>query len=284
MYTAPNQKIVKIHKHPYSYNYLTIGIDEWQEAFKSLKRITFGVYLYLASNADGYELALSRQDVMNNLDISKNAYIRAIKELEEKGYLVQKEALIWYFYTTPREIEDTQKQNENDFGGFNMNLPTDENVGGMYPCSGTPCTRGRVQHVPVEGYDMYPCSGTETDKQDNKYNTDNIGSDEPLTLADASGVADATTNNTTTVEKEINTVNTTEPKKSITYVDEVSFAETLDERDNFESTVSFFLDSDAPTYRRQKELHNYLVETYGVDVKDIDCFISSLELFYGGSE
>ena len=92
-YTAPNQKIIRVHKDSYNGSYLTIGTEEWQEAFKSLKRITFGVYLYLSGNANGFELTLSRRDVMDRLGVSKDTYLRAVKELEEKGYLTHKNGM-----------------------------------------------------------------------------------------------------------------------------------------------------------------------------------------------
>ena len=116
-YTAPNQKIIRVHKDSYNGSYLTIGTEEWQEAFKSLKRITFGVYLYLSGNANGFELTLSRRDVMDRLGVSKDTYLRAVKELEEKGYLPHKNGPVWNSYTTPVDMGTDAKEtdaNESD--------------------------------------------------------------------------------------------------------------------------------------------------------------------------
>lgn len=115
------------------------------------------------------------------------------------------------------------------------------------------------------------------------------------TLADASGVSipehteDITneqdeSSDARMVEKEDNDMSDNNTKKNVPYVDELDFAETLDERDNFEETISFFLGSDVPVYKRKRELHKYLVDTYGVDVKDIEHLVSTLDMFYGSED
>ena len=45
-----NQKTIIINKKKYDKNFLQIGIDEWQEAYKKLKPTTFAIYLYLCGN------------------------------------------------------------------------------------------------------------------------------------------------------------------------------------------------------------------------------------------
>lgn len=85
--SVPNQKIVKIQKEKYTSYFLQIGIDEWEEAFKSMAPNTFGVYLYLSGNANGFQLELSQAAISNELGMSKSSYVRAINELKELGYL-----------------------------------------------------------------------------------------------------------------------------------------------------------------------------------------------------
>ena len=151
-YTAPNQKIIRVHKDSYNGGYLTIGTEEWQEAFKSLKRITFGVYLYLSGNANGFELTLSRRDVMDRLDVSKDTYLRAVKELEEKGYLVHKNGPVWNFYTTPVDMETDTKESDDDSENYESDdyesgnnesneSESGENVGGMVAYTQPSCMR-----------------------------------------------------------------------------------------------------------------------------------------------
>ena len=101
MNTYPNQKIIHINKKSYKSNFLQVGIEEWQEAFQQLKPSTFAVYLYLASNADGFDLALSQKAVEKALNIKKTAYHSAIAELKEKGYIGTMQGNIDYFFTSP---------------------------------------------------------------------------------------------------------------------------------------------------------------------------------------
>ena len=101
MKTYPNQKVIHINKNKYSANFLQIGINEWQQAYKELKPSTFAIYLYLASNADGFDLALSQQAIENSLGIKKTAYHTAIKELKERGYIQVIQGNVEAFFTTP---------------------------------------------------------------------------------------------------------------------------------------------------------------------------------------
>ena len=99
--TYPNQKIIHINKNPFVGDYLSIDNDEWIEASKILSPNTFKVYLYLASNANGFDLILSRQAIMNRLDMSTDSYKRAIKELSTKKFVVEKQGNVYDFFTTP---------------------------------------------------------------------------------------------------------------------------------------------------------------------------------------
>lgn len=193
-YTAPNQKIIRVHKDSYRGGYLTIGTEEWQDAFKSLKRITFGVYLYLSGNANGFELTLSRRDVMDRLGVSKDTYLRAVKELEEKGYLTHKNGPVWNFYTTPVIEETTEEEtkvydedNENheshdyESGNYEESNDSDgdKNVGGMVAYTQPSCMRTRNHNGSVEATDMVAYTHTEINKYRETNNTDKVGSDEP---------------------------------------------------------------------------------------------------------
>ena len=193
-YTAPNQKIIRVHKDSYNGSYLTIGTEEWQEAFKSLKRITFGVYLYLSGNANGFELTLSRRDVMDRLGVSKDTYLRAVKELEEKGYLTHKNGPVWNFYTTPVDMETDAKDsdgdnennenyessdNESDNYEESNESDGDENMGGMVAYTQPSCMRRSNHNGSVEATDMVAYTHTEINKYRETDNTDRVGSDEP---------------------------------------------------------------------------------------------------------
>ena len=94
-----NQKTIIINKKKYDKNFLQIGIDEWQEAYKKLKPTAFAIYLYLCGNKDGYHFDLSPAAIDNALGIKKTAYYSAIQQLEDENYIVDGN-----FYTTPFRV------------------------------------------------------------------------------------------------------------------------------------------------------------------------------------
>lgn len=103
-----NQKTIIINKKKYDKNFLQIGIDEWQEAYKKLKPTTFAIYLYLCGNKDGYHFELSPAAIENALGIKKTAYYSAIQQLEEENYIVDGN-----FYTSPFRVCGKSEEEEN---------------------------------------------------------------------------------------------------------------------------------------------------------------------------
>ena len=167
MTTYPNQKVLHINKPNYENAYLSVGINEWIEASKNLKPITFKIYLYLCGNKNGLDLVLSRQNVINKLGISKNSYINGIDELKEKGYIIHKQGNIYDFYTTPMY----QSNGTLDDGMYQCSGTSND---GMYQSNGTVCTNTVVHDVPVDEYSMYQSTGTEIN---NLYNINNLSID-----------------------------------------------------------------------------------------------------------
>lgn len=106
MITYPNQKVVHINKPTkYSDSYLSVGNEQWQKACLDMNYTEFKLYLYLCGNKDGFDLALSRKDVMNCLGVSKNTYLRAVEGLAEKGYIVPKKGNVYDFFECPEDEE-----------------------------------------------------------------------------------------------------------------------------------------------------------------------------------
>ena len=79
-------------------------------AYANLKPGSFGLYLYLCGNMDGYHLALSSAAVQHALGYSDSTYRRAKKELKEKGYLVAAESSkrALHFFPTPAIMESSE--------------------------------------------------------------------------------------------------------------------------------------------------------------------------------
>ena len=123
MASFPNQRTVTIHKPHYEGNFVQVGIDEWQEAFDPLTRIGFGLYLYCCGNQDGYKLGLSSAAVQNALRISDSSYRRAVEELLEKGYLIQRTNTKYDFYTSPQPTSYVPKPKKKKASGGGAAAP-----------------------------------------------------------------------------------------------------------------------------------------------------------------
>lgn len=140
MASFPNQRTVTIHKPLYEKNFVQVDIFEWQEAFDALTKSSFGLYLYCCSNMNGYKLELSSAAVQNALHISDTSYRRAVKELLEKGYFIQKTTSKYDFYTSPQPTSYVPKPKKKKASGgvmdekcriiFCINLPS--NNGGPF--------------------------------------------------------------------------------------------------------------------------------------------------------
>lgn len=114
---VPNQKAFRVNKKREAIDRTDVRISDLfkrdiLDASKDLKDTTFKLYIYFISNKDEYISGLSKVDVINKTGISESSYKRAMKELEEKGYLIysnqratdsQGENLPLYdFYARPR--------------------------------------------------------------------------------------------------------------------------------------------------------------------------------------
>ena len=77
-----------------------------------MPRASFGLYLYLCGNQDGFPLALSSADVQKRLGISDSSYRRAVEDLLAAGYLIMrndnKHAM--GFYTSPQPTTYVKKE------------------------------------------------------------------------------------------------------------------------------------------------------------------------------
>ena len=118
----PNQSIVTIHKPQYKENFLQVAIDEWQEAFKTMPRISLALYLYLCGNQNGFPLALSPADFMKKMNVSKSSYDRAVDDLLAAGYLMMRNGKknTMDFYTSPQPttyVKPERKKKSTTDGG-----------------------------------------------------------------------------------------------------------------------------------------------------------------------
>ena len=103
METYANQKVIKINKDKCTNDFLQIANDEWHEAARTLSSSAFMLYLYLASNNDGFRIALSQKAVQKATGLPKTSYHRAFDELWHANYLTLEEGNTYLFSTIPNE-------------------------------------------------------------------------------------------------------------------------------------------------------------------------------------
>lgn len=108
-YTVPNQRTVFIHRNELVYDFLGIQNANWQAAARDLGAHALMLYLYLASNANNYEFALSPAAIRQSIGMPASTYRDQFVKLVDKGYLVQrKESTIYDFYETPQRVTHTE--------------------------------------------------------------------------------------------------------------------------------------------------------------------------------
>ena len=131
--TFPNQRMVKVHRERATANFLGIKNENWQAASRDLGAHGLQLYLYLASTADNYTLALSPAAVRQAIGLKRSTYHDKFHELEDKGYLVNTHGNTYEFYEVPQAAAQTKNSMTVDGLDFEE-----------YPSSDTPiCSNGQ---------------------------------------------------------------------------------------------------------------------------------------------
>lgn len=125
--TFPNQRTIKVNREVARRDFLGIKNDNWQAAARDLGAHSLMLYLYLASNADGYCLALSPVAVRQAIGMARSTYHDQFHRLVDKGYLVPASGNSFNFYEIPQTV--TQTKNDVSEDGLNFeNDPCDDNL------------------------------------------------------------------------------------------------------------------------------------------------------------
>lgn len=130
MVTYPNQRIVKIHRERATKDFLCIKNENWQAASRDLGAHALRLYLYLASNADGFNLALSQRAVEDAIGMPRSTYYDQFRILENKGYLKCVGNNRYEFFEIPLPRDRTSSQNLShgiDFTADKKGIPPVEN-------------------------------------------------------------------------------------------------------------------------------------------------------------
>ena len=78
----------------------------------TLPRSSFGLYLYLCGNQNGFHLALSSVAVQQTLGISDSSYRRSVEDLLAAGYLIMRNdnERTLDFFTSPQPTTYVKKE------------------------------------------------------------------------------------------------------------------------------------------------------------------------------
>lgn len=110
--TFPNQRTVIVHREKAQSDFLGIKNENWQAAARDLRPHALVLYLYLASNRDNYELALSPAAVLEAVGMPRSTYHDQFHVLVSKGYLVPKHGNTYEFYEVPRPRDEIQRSSQ----------------------------------------------------------------------------------------------------------------------------------------------------------------------------
>ena len=117
--SVTNQKIVTVVKtqanktNPYS----MINLEADEKAMKLLSPYGFLLFNYIRNNQNNYCFGLSRKDFCEKTGVSRNSYLKAVKELEENSYLIKRTSNSnrYTFYENPSDsITDCENYRPDD--------------------------------------------------------------------------------------------------------------------------------------------------------------------------
>lgn len=96
--------MVHVHREHAAYDFLGIKNENWQAAARDLGETALALYMYLASNRNDYEFALSQAAVTNAIGMKKSTYYDQFKKLVQKGYLINSHGNTYEFFEIPQSI------------------------------------------------------------------------------------------------------------------------------------------------------------------------------------
>ena len=119
MYTVANQNKILIHREMPKSDFLQIKNQNWQQMIKETKDYyAFVLYLYFASNANDYNLALSPAAITEATGLARSTYYKKMEFLKEKGYIVEGKGNQLHFYEVPQKTRSEEEIENNNCGGL----------------------------------------------------------------------------------------------------------------------------------------------------------------------
>ena len=108
----PFQKNITIHREKVENDFLCIKNENWKRANRDLTPFGLQLYLYFASNKDGYNFDLSAEHADRDANIKRTSFHNYINLMIQKGYLVKGKGNCYDFYEVPQPVNDTPADDE----------------------------------------------------------------------------------------------------------------------------------------------------------------------------
>ena len=124
--TVPNQRLIKVNREKATANFLGIKNENWQAASRDLGAHALQLYLYLASNANGYTLALSPTAVRQAIGMARSTYHDQFHRLIDKGYLIPVNGNTYAFFEVPPSAAQSKNSMTDTGLNFEDNPTTDK--------------------------------------------------------------------------------------------------------------------------------------------------------------
>lgn len=125
--TYPNQRLIKVNREKVTSDFLGIKNENWQAASRDLGAHALQLYLYIASNANNFTLALSPAAVTRDIGMARSTYHDQFHKLLNKGYLIPVNGNTYAFFEAPPSA--AQSKNSITDTGLNFeNNPTVEEI------------------------------------------------------------------------------------------------------------------------------------------------------------
>ena len=100
--TSENQRWIHVHKDRVAKDFLQVANADWMQANKRLTPYGLQLYLYIASNLNDYQFALSPVDAEERAAIRSTTFHKYFRLLEIEGYVVWRHGNVYDFYPSPR--------------------------------------------------------------------------------------------------------------------------------------------------------------------------------------
>lgn len=126
--TYPNQRLIRVHRERANTDFLGIKNENWQAASRTLGATALRLYLYIAANADNFELALSPAAIERDIGMARSTYHDQFRKLINFGYIVPTRGNGYEFFETPQPRAADSSSNELPDTGLNFEEATADDI------------------------------------------------------------------------------------------------------------------------------------------------------------